>query len=112
MADQIFSPVRRAETQQPTVYGLTITFTILSCTSVILRLYTRTKILHNLGADDIAILIAQILSFGVAIASCLQVTLGGLGLHIEFVPREAFLKGAKVTSLALSICWLSTINAK
>ena len=103
MADQPLSAARRGESQQPIVYGLTISFTVLSCISVILRLYTRKEILRTLGADDMMIAIAQILSFGVAVTSCLQVSLGGLGLHIEFVSREAFLWGARVWSLGALI---------
>lgn len=96
MDNQTFTLARRAESQQAAIYGLTITFTVLSCTSVVLRLYTRKRILRTLGIDDATIAVAQILSFGVAITSCLQVALGGLGLHLEFVPRDALLWGMKV----------------
>jgi hypothetical protein len=37
----IGSPERQAESQGPLIYGLSITFVILSCTRVLLRLYTR-----------------------------------------------------------------------
>ncbi|KAH7361183.1 hypothetical protein BKA66DRAFT_211313 [Pyrenochaeta sp. MPI-SDFR-AT-0127] len=92
---QYGSPARQAESQAGTIYGLSISFVILSCTSVVLRLYTRQMILRTFGPDDIAILVAQILSFGVTITTILQVALGGLGTHTEFVSRDQFLSGAK-----------------
>lgn len=50
----------------------------------------RRGILHILGSDDIAIIIAQLLSLGVTITTILQVVLGGLSKHIECItPAEA-----------------------
>ncbi|KAH7131837.1 hypothetical protein B0J11DRAFT_428035 [Dendryphion nanum] len=83
------------DTQRPQIYALTIIFTALAFTSLCLRLYTRQRILRNLGADDIAIVIAQILSFGVTIATIVQLAIGGLGRHTEFASRDELLAGLK-----------------
>ncbi|OAL49913.1 hypothetical protein IQ07DRAFT_644183 [Pyrenochaeta sp. DS3sAY3a] len=92
---QYGSLARQTESKGPTIYALSISFVALSCASVILRLYTRKSILRIWGSDDIAIVIAQILSFSVTITTILQVALGGLGRHTEFITQDAFVAGAK-----------------
>jgi hypothetical protein len=56
----------------------------------------RLTILHTFASEDAAIIVAQILSFGVTITTILQVALGGLGRHTEFVGHDVFLIAAKV----------------
>ncbi|KAH7082002.1 hypothetical protein BKA63DRAFT_589914 [Paraphoma chrysanthemicola] len=92
---QIGSPEREAESRGPLIYGICIAFSILSCVSVLLRLYTRRAILHTFGLDDVAIIVAQVLSFGVTVTTILQVALGGLGRHTEFSSHEKFMIAMK-----------------
>jgi len=55
-------PVINAETRSPIVYTVCITFGLISLAAVILRLYTRIVLLRckRLGADDVAIIIAEV----------------------------------------------------
>ena len=99
MADQPFSPDRMHGTQRPQIYALTIVFTALAFTSVCLRLYTRHRITRYMGADDIAIVIAQILSFGVSVTTIVQLAIGGLGRHTEFASRNELFAGLRVPML-------------
>ncbi|KAF2830025.1 hypothetical protein CC86DRAFT_179093 [Ophiobolus disseminans] len=92
---EIGSPARAAESRAPIIYGISISFVILSCASVVLRLYTRLAILRTFGLEDVAIAVAQVLSFGVSVTTLLQVGLGGLGRHTEFATQDQFLMGVK-----------------
>jgi hypothetical protein len=56
----------------------------------------RFAILHTFGADDVAIIVAQVLSFGVSVTTLLQVALGGLGRHTEFISEDEFTIAVKV----------------
>lgn len=45
----------------------------------------RQVILRNVGADDYAILLAQILNLGTSAANYAMIMVGGMGRHIQFV---------------------------
>jgi hypothetical protein len=63
---------RRSETRGPIILGLSISFTALAAISVVLRIYTRRVILRTIGAEDVAIVVAQILSIGVTVSTGLR----------------------------------------
>ena len=63
---------RRSETRGPEILGLSISFTILATICVLLRVYTRRVILHTFGAEDVAIVIAQIFSICVTVIAGLR----------------------------------------
>lgn len=56
----------------------------------------RKNILHSIGSEDYAIVIAQFLAVLVSILNILSATLGGEGRHIETVSQEQFLVNMKV----------------
>jgi hypothetical protein len=60
------------ESKAPLINSLAIIFVVLSTISVILRLYTRKRLLDVLGADDITISIAQILAIAVSTLTILR----------------------------------------
>ena len=64
--------VLQAESKAPLINSLAILFVVLSTASVILRLYTRKKILDVLGADDITITLAQVLAIAVSTLTILR----------------------------------------
>jgi uncharacterized membrane protein len=59
------------ESQAPLINALAIIFVVLSTVSVVLRLYTRKRVLDNLGADDVTISVAQILAIAVSVLTIL-----------------------------------------
>ena len=88
----------------PQTVAIVTVFTVLSCICVALRFYTRQAwllrklddlwsdkrlhrqvILRNVGADDYAILLAQILNLGTSAANYAMIMVGGMGRHIQFV---------------------------
>ncbi|KAF2749001.1 hypothetical protein M011DRAFT_475753 [Sporormia fimetaria CBS 119925] len=73
---------------------LAISFASFSSAAVLLRLYTRTRILRIFGPDDVTIGIAQVLSIAVSITTVLEVV-WGLGQHTQFVSREDAIRQAK-----------------
>lgn len=87
--------VLRSETRTALINSLAVGFTTLSLTSVLARLYTRTRILRILGPDDITILIAQVLAIAVSVTTILE-AVWGLGIHIQFVSHDALIKQLKV----------------
>lgn len=62
----------RTESQAPLINSLAIIFVALSTASVVLRLYTRKRILDIFGADDVTISIAQILAIAVSALTILR----------------------------------------
>lgn len=95
---------RAADDMRPLLYSLTIVFTTLSFISVCLRLYTRKALLRIVGADDIAIAIAMLLSLGVTATTIVQLCIGGLGRHTEFASLDAFAVAAKVCAIIMIRC--------
>ncbi|KAK5682121.1 hypothetical protein LTS10_005246 [Elasticomyces elasticus] len=59
------------------VVGTTIAFTVLAAIAVLLRLYTRIKIVSRSGLDDLFISIAMLLSILLTICMCQEVNYGG-----------------------------------
>jgi hypothetical protein len=56
------------------VLGVTITFTIIAASAVILRLYSRIFIVHSPGKDDVFIVAASIMTVCLTIAQGFQGT--------------------------------------
>ncbi|KAH8702671.1 hypothetical protein GQ44DRAFT_778554 [Phaeosphaeriaceae sp. PMI808] len=79
---------RETDTRALLILALTIVPTVLSCMSVALRLYAKQKILHGVGLDDYAIVIAQTLAVGVAAVNIVGVKLGGWGHRQAFITPE------------------------
>jgi hypothetical protein len=63
--------ILQAQSQGALIHSLSIIFVILSTLSVGLRLYTRSTVLKAIGADDVAIAIAQVLAIGVSVTTIL-----------------------------------------
>jgi hypothetical protein len=57
------NPALDAETQMPTLMGISIAFGSVSTIIVLLRLYTRFHIIRSPGLDDYTIAFAQVRSF-------------------------------------------------
>ncbi|KAF2689367.1 hypothetical protein K458DRAFT_462316 [Lentithecium fluviatile CBS 122367] len=83
-----------AESQAPLINSLAIIFVALSTVSVILRLYTRKRVLNILGADDVTISIAQIFAIAVSVLTLLQAK-WGLGRHTAAVAPDDAVKQLK-----------------
>jgi hypothetical protein len=62
----------QVESRVTLINTLAIVFVVLSTVSVLLRLYTRKRILDVLGADDITISIAQVLAIAVSTLTVLR----------------------------------------
>ncbi|KAH9828059.1 integral membrane protein [Teratosphaeria destructans] len=69
------------------VLGMTIAFTSLALTTVILRLLTRLRIVKNPGLDDILITIAMIFDIGLAVCTGIEVR-NGMGRPIASLSNE------------------------
>jgi Ni/Fe-hydrogenase subunit HybB-like protein len=54
------------------VQGVTISFTIVSVSAVLLRLYSRIVVVNSAGRDDAFIAVAALLTVGLTIAQCYQ----------------------------------------
>lgn len=63
--------VLRSESQTSLIYSLAIIFVTFSTASVVLRIYTRSRLLSVFGADDVTITIAQVLAIAVSITTIL-----------------------------------------
>ncbi|KAF2089581.1 hypothetical protein K490DRAFT_37492 [Saccharata proteae CBS 121410] len=68
-----------------TIRVVTWIFTMLSLACVILRFYTRIRIVRSIGADDITIVVAWIFSLGLLIIWEIQIPYG-LGRHLLQIP--------------------------
>ncbi|PVH94289.1 hypothetical protein DM02DRAFT_633850 [Periconia macrospinosa] len=84
----------KEQSQVPLINSLCITFSTLSTVSVILRLYTRKKLLNVVGVDDITISIAQVLAIAVSVLTVLEAHFG-LGRHTPTVPPESLIRQLK-----------------
>ncbi|KAI2610222.1 uncharacterized protein GGS25DRAFT_531127 [Hypoxylon fragiforme] len=72
------------ESQQPTIWGLSITFSIIAIVSVLLRFKARRIQGEQLESDDWTILVALILSMGVTVNLLMMTQCGGLGTHTRY----------------------------
>ena len=91
----------RAESKGTLIISLAVVFVVLSATSVILRLFTRTRILKILGADDYTIALAQVLAIAVTITTIL----GKHSLFSSFALQlTAACRGGMGTWTAYTIC--------
>lgn len=64
------------------VVGVTVAFTILAFLATVTRLFTRIRIVHNAGADDLIIAIALALTIVLTACMCMQVKYG-MGRHAD-----------------------------
>lgn len=94
---------RRTESQVNLIIVLSVIPTVISTSSVFLRIYTRKFLLGGVASEDYAIIVAQLLGIGVALNNILMTTLGGLGRHLEVVMFTKGLFTAKVGAMDVSI---------
>ncbi|XDG02261.1 hypothetical protein ABKA04_001876 [Annulohypoxylon sp. FPYF3050] len=76
-----------ADTQQPTIWGLGIAFsiiTIIAIIAVVLRFKVRRIKGQKLGSDDWTIVIALILGIAVTVDILIMTQVGGLGTHAQY----------------------------
>ncbi|MCJ1269651.1 hypothetical protein MMC22_009543 [Lobaria immixta] len=88
MAD--FPKVRPADGDQDraaTLLAVVISTTLLSTATVLLRVYTRIKVLRNLGWDDYTIIVAQALSI-LGTILIVQMVVNGVGRHMYYLPID------------------------
>lgn len=64
------------------VIGVTVAFTILAFMATMTRLYTRIRIVHNAGLDDLFNTVALALTILLTAAMCMQVKYG-MGRHAD-----------------------------
>ena len=74
-------PALDAETRVPVLVGTSVAFTVAASLVVLLRLYTRSVIVHTLGIDDYTMAAAAVLAVGVTAATIVQAQ-NGLGRHL------------------------------
>lgn len=55
-------PVINAQTQEPSILAICISFSIISFVAVALRLYTRIRIVRRPGPDDVTIVFAEVIA--------------------------------------------------
>jgi hypothetical protein len=72
------NPELDAETRVPILIGTSVGFAALSLMVVLLRLYTRAKVVHAVGYDDYTIFIAMLLSIAVSVVTILRMCVGTL----------------------------------
>ncbi|KAL2841842.1 hypothetical protein BJY01DRAFT_249338 [Aspergillus pseudoustus] len=89
--------------------GGAITLYILSCISLILRVYVRLFLLGNFALDDYLAIIATVMNSVLAISYILGVLWYSLGSHI---PREDSQPGLKVVMIGSLFYFLTTYLAK
>ncbi|KAI4868212.1 hypothetical protein F4820DRAFT_411185 [Hypoxylon rubiginosum] len=80
-----------AESQQPTIWGIGVSFSIVAIVTVALRFQARRIKGQKLGSDDWTILVALILGLGVTINILIMTQRGGLGTHIQYDEDGNFL---------------------
>ncbi|KAF4628350.1 hypothetical protein G7Y89_g9801 [Cudoniella acicularis] len=73
-----------AQSQQPTIWGLGIAFSIIVIVAVVLRFQARRIKGQKFESDDWTILVALILGIGVTIDILIMTQLGGLGTHAQY----------------------------
>lgn len=61
IASPKFPPTDGDDDRRATILAVVISMTLLSTATIILRVYTRIKVIHNLGWDDYTIVIAQVI---------------------------------------------------
>ncbi|EMD91105.1 hypothetical protein COCHEDRAFT_1176935 [Bipolaris maydis C5] len=96
-------PKLERESLAPAGLAVTIIFTVASCSTVALRLYTRKILLRHVTSDDYAILLAQIFGLGLTAINIVCFTVGGIGRHIQFVMDKLpmFLKKLVYSAMAV-----------
>ncbi|KAI1413680.1 hypothetical protein F5Y13DRAFT_189115 [Hypoxylon sp. FL1857] len=72
------------QSQQPTIWGLGIAFSIVAIVAVGLRFQARRIKGQKFEADDWTIVIAMILGLGVTIDILIMTQRGGLGAHTQY----------------------------
>jgi len=60
------NPALDAETRVPILIGTSVAFAVLASFVVLLRLFTRYAVVKAVGADDVTITVAMVLSVGVS----------------------------------------------
>ncbi|KAI0476313.1 hypothetical protein GGR56DRAFT_464727 [Xylariaceae sp. FL0804] len=78
-----------------TIYGVVITFMLMTWICVLLRLHVRFRVVHAAGWDDLYVVLYLLTVTVGTIAICLAVRYGGLGKHfllLDQPTREAYLK--------------------
>ncbi|KAF2454920.1 hypothetical protein BDY21DRAFT_373789 [Lineolata rhizophorae] len=80
-------PESYSEDKGAHVTAVVITFAVLSFIFVSLRLYTRLRIVKNVGPEDIFIALAWVFSVGVSACMCMQVRFG-TGRHVWTLTDE------------------------
>ncbi|USP78154.1 hypothetical protein yc1106_05428 [Curvularia clavata] len=73
------------ETRVPETIAIVTVFSIFSCICWSDRSLYRRRILRNVGSDDYAILVAQILNLGESAVNYAMLMVGGVGRHRVFV---------------------------
>jgi len=66
------NPALDAETRVPILIGTSIAFAVLASLVVLLRLFTRYAVVKAVGADDLTIFAAMILSIGVSVITIIR----------------------------------------
>ncbi|KAK1980095.1 hypothetical protein LZ30DRAFT_146319 [Colletotrichum cereale] len=78
---------RDGETRIAEILAILVVGAVLSTAAVALRAFTRLKMLRTFGADDVIMVVAQVLVLGSAVAIGLEST-WGLGRHSWIQPKE------------------------
>lgn len=90
------------------VFVISIATLVIAGFFVILRLFTRMKILHFLGRDDACIAIALLFSLGNTVAMCIQAE-SALGKHIWTLSHDTIIQFAKI-AYAIVILYTSSFT--
>ena len=68
--------------------GTTIAFTLLAFIAVLLRLFTRLRLVQQSGIDDVFISVAMLLSIVLTVTMCQEVNYGGSRHFATLTPLE------------------------
>lgn len=90
------------------VFVISIATLVIAGFFVILRLFTRMKILHFVGRDDACIAIALLFSVGNTVAMCIQAE-SALGRHIWTLSHDTTIQFAKI-AYAIVIVYTSSFT--
>ncbi|MCJ1470458.1 hypothetical protein MMC07_009103 [Pseudocyphellaria aurata] len=104
-------PAQGDEDRRVTLLAVVIPMTLLSTVTVLLRVYTRMKVVHNLGWDDYIVMMAQTISL-VGMALMIELVVKGTGRHMYYLSIENIVSAGLYFRIEEIIYILATVMVK
>ncbi|CAJ2503568.1 Uu.00g109620.m01.CDS01 [Anthostomella pinea] len=111
-SDSNFGEPEPVSNRPETIYGLVISFMILSWAAVLLRLYVRFKIVRAPGWDDLCVVMYLLTTTAGSIAICISTKYYGLGQHFLLLTQAQWLGYLKTFYVANAAYVVSTAFIK